>query len=457
MSVLVQSINALAAAEALSLCGTSRHLKRAAALFGASAVLIVVASAVAGAQSFAQRIASAPDGRVQFSYASRDGVCVAGSTYMRLSWSSGGNELYGTIGDLNSMPGCVRGPARVILEQAARSVVAIRVFIGPTEKLQGVTDLGTVGVREASDYLLALASKAEGSVATNAIMPAMIADSVNNQTALIAIARDQSLARETRRSAISWLSRDARARASVAQPLLAIAVDDTDNQSVRQQALRTLARLEGGAGIPQLIKLSGDGDSGWVAREALTSLAQSGDPRSRDFLRTIVRRGELPDDAMATAVRGLGQQYATASDVALIRETWPKLGGLRAQDAAISVITEFGGVANAQWLLALAKNPGTTSNNQRRALQSAVRAGARSSEIIAMYNNTVDYPMKEALISALTDTDDRAAQDKLLSIAKSDESITARKKAIAALARSSDPRVRKELEAIAERSSARNP
>ena len=106
--------------------------------------------------------------------------------------------------------------------------------------------------------------------------------------------------------------------------LLAIATDETDNQSVRQQALRTLSRLEGGVGIPELVRLAGDKQGGWVAREALSSLAQSGDPRSREFLRGVVRRGELPDEAMATAVRSLGTSYATAADISLIRESWSK-------------------------------------------------------------------------------------------------------------------------------------
>jgi hypothetical protein len=64
--------------------------------------------------------------------------------------------------------------------------------------------------------------------------------------------------------------------------------------------------------------------------------------------------------------------------------------------------------------------------------------------------------MKEAIISALASNDDRESQDKLLVIAKGDESITARKRAISALARSSDPRIRKELEALAERTTSRN-
>ena len=92
-------------------------------------------------------------------------------------------------------------------------------------------------------------------------------------------------------------------------------------------------------------------------------------------------------------------------------------------------------------------------NNQRRALSNAARAGAKVSEIIAMYNTTVDYQMKEAIINALAPNDDRESQDKLIAIAKSDESITARKRAVTALGRSTDLRVRKELEALIDKPS----
>ncbi len=419
-------------------------------LGAAASALVVFSASDLAAQGLAQRVANAPDGRVQFSYPARDGACGDGRTYMRLNWIGGSNEYYGNVNS-NNMPDCVKGPARVVLELAAHTVIGIRTFVGPMEKPEAVTDLGTVSAKEASDYLLGLAANGEGSVPGNAIMPAMLAEGVDNQSALLAIARDQSRARETRRSAISYLHRDGRAPTSAAQSLLAIATDETDNQSVRQQALRTLSRLEGGSGIPELIRLAGDRQGGWTAREALSALAQSGDPRSREFLRGVVRRGDLPDEAMATAVRSLGQQYAAGADIALIRESWPKLTGQRAQEAALSAITEFGGAENGKWLLALARDPGISANNQRRALQNAVRAGARVSEVIAMYNATMDYQMKEAIINALAPNDDRESQDKLLSIAKTDESITARKRAITALARSSDPRMRKELEALAER------
>lgn len=409
-----------------------------------------------GAQSLSQKIGNVADGRVQFNFPSRDGACGDGRTFMRVSTGNNNNDFYGSWNGDASMPACARGPVRIVLERAARNVIGIRSYVGPVAVTEGATDLGAVSAQEASTYLISLAATAEGSVAQNAIMPAMIAEGANNQAALLAIARDQSRARETRRSAITWLSRDGRVPAALAEPLLAIATDDTDNQSVRQQALRTLARLEAGVGIPALIRLASDREGGWTAREALTSLAQSGDPRSRDFLRQIVQRAELPDEALATTIRSLGQQYASAADVKVIRDSWSKFTGQRSQEAAISAITEFGGAENAKWLLALAREPGVLESNRRRAVTSAVRAGARVADLIALYNGTVDYQLKDAVITALSQVDTRESTDKLLVIAKGDDSITARRKAIAALGRSADPRVRKELESLAEKGSGKN-
>jgi hypothetical protein len=411
----------------------------------------MVLAAPACAQSLAQRVSNVADGRVQFHFPSREGSCGDGRNYMRITSSGNGGDFYGNWSNDASMPACVRGPVRVLMERAARNVISLRVFVGPVAVTEGATDLGAVRPQEAADFLLSLASTAEGNVAQSAIMPAAIADSANIQAPLMAIARDQSRARETRRSAISWLARDGRVAATLSAPLLSIATDETDNQSVRQSALRSLARLESGVGVPALIRLASDREGGWTSREALTALAQSGDPRSRDFLRQIVQRAELPDEAMATTIRNLGSQYATAADVKIVRDAWPKLTGQRSQEAALSAITEFGGAENAKWLLALARDPGVLENNRRRAVTSAVRAGARVSDLIALYNATVDYQLKDAVIAALIQIDTREATDKLITIARADESITARKKAIAALGRSADPRVKKELEAMTEK------
>ena len=63
--------------------------------------------------------------------------------------------------------------------------------------------------------------------------------------------------------------------ASVTDPILAIARDETDNQAVRQQALSVLGRLDHGSGIPALIDLSKQTQSNWLAKEAMSTTIAS--------------------------------------------------------------------------------------------------------------------------------------------------------------------------------------
>ncbi|MDE3053089.1 MAG: HEAT repeat domain-containing protein [Gemmatimonadota bacterium] len=416
----------------------------AAALAGLGAVI----PSGAGAQSLADRVAHAAGERVQFSYATRPGVCGDGRAYVHVG-DDGVNEFYGSYGGFTAEP-CVHGPARVVLDRADGEIVALRVYVGPPAS-DGATDLGAVAARDAAGYLLQLASSAQGAVARNALLPAMLADSVDNQSALATIARDRARAQDVRRAAIAWLGRDATDAGQAVRTLIAIANDDADGRSVRQSALSALARAPDGAGIQTLIRLAGDSTGGWLGRTALQVVAASGDPRSRDFLRGLVRAAALPDQALAVAIRSFGSQYASAADVAVIRDGWPKLAGDRAQGAAIAAAAQFGGAENVRWLMALAGDMGTTSSVRRRALDGAVEAGVPTSDLVAMYDRVTDPQLQDALVSALARADDRAATDKLIAIAKQDENAAARRRAVDALGRLSDPRARQALESLVDR------
>lgn len=416
------------------------------------ALVCVALPAGAHAQDLADRVASAPRTRVQFSYASRAEVCGNGRTFVQVA----GNSWYGSFNDADRRNACVNGPVRVLLDRAGRDIVSIATFVGPVGEAESdVTDLGRVSPRAAADFLLGLAETAEGRVSRDAILPAVIADSVDVTARLLAIARNQDAARETRRSAISWLGRplDPRGAAlrDVAAALLAIARDDDDNQAVRQQALRTLGRLEHGAGTAQLMELTRDASKSWLAREALSALNASGDPRARQYLRDMVRAAALPDEILAAAVRGLGGDYATGEDVKLLRETYPKLPGDKSREAALSALATFGGSANVRWLLSLARNADYPAALRRRAVQHAVRGGAAASDVVKVYDETTDPQVREAVISALAESGDRAALEKLMSIARTDESPQMRRRAISALGRSSDEKVKKFLQELATR------
>ena len=418
----------------------------------ACALLLSALGSRLSAQSLSDRVASASDARVQFTYAARADVCGNGRSFIQVS----GNQWYGSWNDGDRREACVAGPVRVVLDRAGREVVSISAFAGPIpEATAGVTDLGRVRARDAAEYLLGLAERAEGRVSRDAVLPAVLADSVDVTPRLLAIARNQSAARETRRTAISWLGRplDARERAvkDVADVLVQIAKDDDDNQSVRQQALRTLARLEHGAGTSALTELARDAQRTWMAREALSALTSSGDPRARQYLRDVVRRADLPDDVLGAAIRGVGGEYATGEDIKLLRDIYPKLPGEKSRESALQAIATFGGSENVRWLVVLAKDANQPIQTRRRAIQHAYRGGAPVAEIIKIYDETTDPQLKDAVMSVLVESGEKQATDKLMQIAQKDESSSMRRKAVSVLSRSSDERVKKFLSELVER------
>lgn len=422
------------------------HLQRAAA-----ALVFVGVGHGLSAQSIADRVAGANQARVQFTYAGRPDVCGDGRSFIRVF----NNEWYGSWGGDADRAPCAPGPVRVVIDRAGREVVSLSVYAGPVaETPAGVADLGRVRARDAAEYLLGLAERAEGRVSRDAIMPALLADSVDVSGRLLAIAKNQDAARQTRSAAISWLARPfsnvERNVQPVADALVNIARDEDDNQSVRQQALRTLARLEHGAGTTALIQLARDTQRGWLAREAVSAVNSSGDPRARAYLRDVVRKSDAPDEVLASAVRTLGGDYATGEDIKLIRESYARLPGDKSRESAMSALAQFGGTDNVRWMLAVARDANQPISTRRRAVQHAFRGGSSVADIVKLYDETTDTQLKDAIVSALAESGERQATDKLMDIARKDESMAMRRKAIGILGRSSDERVKKFLTDLAD-------
>jgi hypothetical protein len=415
--------------------------------------LTLVAQSAAGAQSLADRVNGAPEGPVAFSFAARPGVCGNGRTFIQTGPGSFSGTFYGSVDETMRAEPCVGGPVRVVIDRAGRIPLSIRTFVGPADSsLRGVADLGRVSVQQATSYLLSLANGVDGRAGRDAIFPATLADSIDLSNGLIAGARNTALPRETRRSALASLGRSADGRAtipsSVTDPILAIARDETDNQSVRQEALSVLARLDHGAGIPPLMQLAEQSNNRWLQRESMSVLARSGDPRARQFLRTAVRRTDLPDEVLAVALRALGQDYATGEDAALLRSVYGTLTTDRAREAALSAVATIGGAANTTWLLGLAQDANQPLPSRRRALDAATRSGASITALVKLYDTTTDPAMKEALVGAYVRNGEPAAVDELLKIIKAEENPSVRRRAIAELSRSDDPRIKQALQEI---------
>jgi HEAT repeat protein len=419
--------------------------------FYAATALVAVAGATAQSQAVAGRVNSAPDGRVQFSFAARSGVCGNGRSYIQTGPNSFTGNFYGNWNDGMRADPCVAGPVRVVIDRADKLPLSVQTYVGPPDTtLRGVTDLGRLRAQDAADYLLSLANTVDGRAGRDALLPAMLADSANTAPALVSIAKNVALPRETRRSALSYMGRSTDGMqtipTSVTDPILAIARDESDNQSVRQQALSVLGRLDHGAGIPSLVQLSQQTQSQWLAKESMSALSRSGDPRARQYLRTAVKRTDLPDEVLTVALRALGQDYATAQDAALLREIYPTLKTDRTREAVFQALSEIGGAENTKWMIALAQNGNETLSMRRRALDAANRAGAPIGDMIKLYDTTTDPSMKQTLIGIYIRNGERASVDKLLTIVKSEENLSVRRQTIQRLSSSDDPRIKQALQ-----------
>jgi len=409
-------------------------------------VLVSLTGSDALAQNLAGRIASSSDRSVSFSFAARPGVCGDGRTYI-----STRENFVGTYSTNTPYEQCQAGPVRVVMTLADRSVIALRTFVGGTTAEAGVANLGTVTPAEAADYLITVASRADGRIGKDAIFAALLGENVELSSKLLEIARDNGRPLETRYAAVSGLRRsDARQQERIGSALIQIARDENEVQRLRSHALSVLANLEHGGGIQPLIQLANANTTSWIGRESMSVLARSGDPRARQFLRTVVQRTDLPDELLASALRGLGGSYVTGQDANLLRSIYPRLTGKNSQNAVLQSLASLGGSENVQWLMGIVRDDRQPVESRRRALQHASKAGATMATLVALYDATPDTQMRESLIALYGRESSKVGTDKLVWIARNEQNQALRRRAISALSRNSDPSVRQALQAIVE-------
>jgi len=416
-------------------------------LFLATTTLVALAGSESFAQTLASRVGSSTDRSVSFSFAARPGVCGDGRTYI-----STRENFVGTYSTNTPYEQCQAGPVRVVMDLADRSVIALRTFVGGTTTEAGVANLGTVTPAEAADYLITVAARADGRVGKDAIFAALLGENVEVSARLLDIARDNARPLETRYAAMSGIRRsDVRQQDRIGAALIQIARNEDEVQRLRSHALSVLANLEHGGGIQPLIQLANANTTSWIGRESMSVLARSGDPRARQFLRTIVQRTDLPDELLATALRGLGGSYVTGQDAALLRSLYPRLTGRNSQNAVMSALASLGGTDNVQWMMGIVRDENQPLEARRRALQHASKAGATMASLVALYDATEDTQMRESLISHYGRESTKAGTDKLVWIARNEQNQSLRRRAISALSRNTDPSVRQALQSIVER------
>jgi HEAT repeat protein len=408
------------------------------------ALLFAVAGSTS-AQTLESRVAGAPNGNVTFTFASRADVCGDGRTYLRHD-----DMWMGSINDGVRSMECERGPIRVLLTRDGKEVLRISTFAGPVAEEPGATNLGAVPAREAAAWLLGIATRVDGRPGRDAIMPAALADSALVTRELLAIARNGERSRELRRTALSWVVRrrgevGELSADDVTRTLVTIARDENEIRTVRDQALSSLSRLESQSSLDALVAMTSPTTEAWLARRAVEMLASSGDPRAHDHLRTAAESSNLTEEARVAAIGGLAGSYATSKDGEYLRGLHTRVTSDRLKDAIMSGVATIGGKANRDWIVAIARDPNAPIQSRKRAVALSERLGLSATELSSMYDAIDDGEVRASLIQQLAQNGTRVATDKLVAIAKSDPLVSNRRRAIQALGKFDDPRVKDAL------------
>lgn len=244
----------------------------------------------ARAQSLSRRITDIGDGNAVFSFASRPGVCGDGDTYVRDGFGDGmriseqGNFSGRNHGD-DDWPPCIRGPVHVRATVSHGEIIRLRTFAGPLRDRDNARrDLGTYGVGEATSFLTQLVQQGNGRVASDAVLPIVLADSIDPWPTLLGFARDERLSRSLHSSVAFWLARGASAALGVADH------DDDADDDVRSSAVFALSQQPKDVAIPRLLEVARHNAHPAARAQALFWLGQSGDSRAIDLFEEILRR-----------------------------------------------------------------------------------------------------------------------------------------------------------------------
>ena len=409
-------------------------------------------------------------------------------------WFADGMSMSGSMSDLGAR--CIHGPVRLLLVVRDRRVVDVQPFVGPSSPAteRAGTELGTVATADVSRYLLDLAANGREETARNAILAASVADSVKIASRLADMARNKSLNSSVRESALKWVGRvgtregdrnamgvartiaenrqdqtDIRERAirvigeydgdvaylkslypRLEEPSLrervvrvvgengtktdldwirTIALDAKERTSIRERAVRVLGESSDSRSLRELYDKLDDPS---LRERVIRTMADVGDSESRRWLREIVERKTESTSLRERAIRSLAEQ----GDVAYLRSVYPKLDEESLQERIIRSVAEAGGSETTAWLKGIVRDPKESSGLRERAVRSLAESGAPTAELISLYDAVTDRSVRDRLVSILAERGDKAARDKLKSIATGDPDEDLRRRATRKLAES---------------------
>lgn len=282
-------------------------------------------AAPAHGQDVAQQVRQIRNGTLDIVFASKPGVCGDGESYISTSqMNDEGKQSHMTFTQTRKgwntnisderqdyRRDCKEGPIRVSLTVADGEVTDVEANVGGSLPSSAVT----VSARSGVTYLLGLAEKsARADVGKHALMPAILADSVELVPELLRIARSNTATREVRKSAIFWMSHAEDEGPAPIAELRSLMNDD--DAEIRKQVVFALSQVRTDEAATELIKVARNDGSSDVRKSAIFWLGQAAGQKATEGLKTMIQDGD--SDVRKQAVFALSQLPGTQSVDALL-------------------------------------------------------------------------------------------------------------------------------------------
>src|ERR687896_735859 len=232
---------------------------------------------------------------------------------------------------------------------------------------------------------------------------------------------------------------------SETETLLLDVLNNDPSRSVREQAVFWMGQVhteKAAAALETIATSSPDTD---LRVKAIHALHEHGSDRAAALLRRLAESEQTPESVREQAIFWLGQRRSQ-ENAEFLRGLFGRLGKAERNDEirkkVMFSISQMRGFGNDRWLLNIALDATNSQDLRGHALWTAGQAGIPGSDLVGLYGRVTDAQVKEKLIWVLSESQDRAATDKLVEIAQKDPDREMRKKALFWLGQKNDPRVR---------------
>lgn len=164
-------------------------------------------------------------------------------------------------------------------------------------------------------------------------------------------------------------------------------------------------------------------------------------------LRALIERDDVRLELRRAALSGISRERTTPEDAEWLRTMYGRVAEVTLKEAIVSTIGRLGGETNEQWLVSIARNGNEPVRARTSAIQRLARSQVATAEFVRIFDAATERQMREYLVRLLGERGDTVAIDKLVDIARSSTDPVVRRSAVNALTRYRDnPKVRKLFE-----------